>query len=425
MSYFDPQNPGLQNLDDFTSAELAVLLQIATLPNPDADRILFWDNSASSYEWLELGTNLSITGTVLNAAGGGGGGISDGDKGDISVTGSGSVWTIDNDVVTNTKLADMAGHSVKVRVGGSSGDPSDLVLGSHDVLGRNGGDIQSIPAGTNTVLLRKTGNTLGFDKVTESELSTSVNDSLDLADSAVQDLADLGITASAIELNYTDGVTSAIQTQLDGKLGTSLTSARIFVGNGSNVATGVAMSGDATLANTGAITAQPALITGKSSATVASGDLVLIADINDSNNLKQVTAQSIAELNIQQMFVLYGATTLVVPASSTRFLGLEGRETIAASEAGAEIVMKKAGTVKGFYLTTNTAQPASGSFVITVRKNGANTSLTFTIAAGSAAGTYGTDVDVSYVDGDKFSVSAVNNASASSAQLLTTTAKII
>lgn len=35
---------------------------------------------------------------------------------------------------------------------------------------------------------------------------------------------------------------------------TSLTSAHIFVGNGSNVATDVAMSGDATLANTGAIT---------------------------------------------------------------------------------------------------------------------------------------------------------------------------
>jgi hypothetical protein len=44
------------------------------------------------------------------------------------------------------------------------------------------------------------------------------------------------------------------------------------------------------------LTAQPALITGKSAATVAGGDLLLIADINDSNNLKQVTAQSIADL---------------------------------------------------------------------------------------------------------------------------------
>lgn len=38
-----------------------------------------------------------------------------------------------------------------------------------------------------------------------------------LADSAVQDLSDLGITATSTELNYVDGVTSAIQTQFSGK----------------------------------------------------------------------------------------------------------------------------------------------------------------------------------------------------------------
>lgn len=53
--------------------------------------------------------------------------------------------------------------------------------------------------------------------IDETKLDMSVNASLDLADSAVQDLADLGITATATELNYTDGVTSAIQTQIDAK----------------------------------------------------------------------------------------------------------------------------------------------------------------------------------------------------------------
>jgi len=47
--------------------------------------------------------------------------------------------------------------------------------------------------------------------------------SLALADSAVQNLSDLSITSTAAELNYTDGVTSAIQTQLDGKSATSHT----------------------------------------------------------------------------------------------------------------------------------------------------------------------------------------------------------
>lgn len=41
---------------------------IAFLADPDADRILFWDDSAGIVEWLTIGTNLSITGTTLSAS---------------------------------------------------------------------------------------------------------------------------------------------------------------------------------------------------------------------------------------------------------------------------------------------------------------------------------------------------------------------
>jgi Protein of unknown function (DUF2793) len=56
----------------------------------------------------------------------GGGGISDGDKGDISVAGGGLAWTIDADVVTNAKLADMATATFKGRQAAGTGDPQDL-----------------------------------------------------------------------------------------------------------------------------------------------------------------------------------------------------------------------------------------------------------------------------------------------------------
>ena len=59
---------------------------------------------------------------------------------------------------------------------------------------------------------------------------------------------------TATELGYVSGVTSAIQTQLNGKLTSSLTDTHIFIGNGSNVATDTALSGDATLADTGVLT---------------------------------------------------------------------------------------------------------------------------------------------------------------------------
>jgi hypothetical protein len=44
-----------------------------SLSDPGADRVLFWDDSAGAVTWLTMGTNLSITGTTLNATGGGGG----------------------------------------------------------------------------------------------------------------------------------------------------------------------------------------------------------------------------------------------------------------------------------------------------------------------------------------------------------------
>lgn len=46
----------------------------ASLTDPNADRVLFWDDSAGAMTWLTMGTNLTITGTTLDATGGAGGG---------------------------------------------------------------------------------------------------------------------------------------------------------------------------------------------------------------------------------------------------------------------------------------------------------------------------------------------------------------
>jgi len=60
--------------------------------------------------------------------------------------------------------------------------------------------------------------------------------------------------ASNTAIQIAESQVTNLVTDLAGKLTTTLASTNIFVGNGSNVATAVAMSGDATLANTGAIT---------------------------------------------------------------------------------------------------------------------------------------------------------------------------
>lgn len=52
--------------------------------------------------------------------------LTDGDKGDLTLTSSGTVWTIDNDVVTNAKLANVASATFKGRTTVGAGDVEDL-----------------------------------------------------------------------------------------------------------------------------------------------------------------------------------------------------------------------------------------------------------------------------------------------------------
>lgn len=58
------------------------------------------------------------------------GGVSDGDKGNITVSGTGATWTIDNDVVTYAKMQNVsAGNRLLGRHNAGSGDVTELTLG--------------------------------------------------------------------------------------------------------------------------------------------------------------------------------------------------------------------------------------------------------------------------------------------------------
>ena len=50
-------------------------LGLQDLADPDADRIIFWDDSEGALKWLTAGTNLTISGTTISASGGGSGDI--------------------------------------------------------------------------------------------------------------------------------------------------------------------------------------------------------------------------------------------------------------------------------------------------------------------------------------------------------------
>lgn len=89
---------------------------------------------------------------------------------------------------------------------------------------------------------------------------------------------------TATEIGYVNGVTSAIQTQLDAKQTVTLTDAHILVGNASNVAASVAMSGDISISNTG--------VTAIGSGVIVNADINASAAI-DFSKLATLTSTNI------------------------------------------------------------------------------------------------------------------------------------
>jgi hypothetical protein len=167
--------------------------QAATIPNDTvtyakmqnvsaASRLLGRGSASGSGDPQEitLGTGLSMSGTTLSATGGGGasvtisptppgsptagdlwfnsengtlyvyyddgdtqqwvapdnggssGSLTDGDKGDITVSSSGTTWTVDNDAVTYAKMQNVSAASRLLGRGSASGsgDPEEITLGS-------------------------------------------------------------------------------------------------------------------------------------------------------------------------------------------------------------------------------------------------------------------------------------------------------
>ncbi len=130
----------------------------------------------------------------------GGGGVSDGDKGDIVVSAGATVWTIDAGIVSLAKMANATALSVIGNGTNASATPTHLV------------------AGTDGHVMRRSGTTVGFGTVATAGIADSaVTDAKVATAISAAKIADGSV--SNTEFQYLNGVTSNVQTQLDSKLG--------------------------------------------------------------------------------------------------------------------------------------------------------------------------------------------------------------
>jgi collagen type VII alpha len=109
----------------------------------------------------------------------------------------------------------------------------------------------------------------------------------------------------------------------------------------------------------------------------------------------------------------YNSST--VSSSATNYFSLNGgTATGNATEANRQCIVPRSGTVSALYIKTGTTHSASGSIVFTVRLNGADTALTLTIAASTAAGTFSdTTNSFSVSAGDLLTLKAANGSGTS------------
>lgn len=145
---------------------------------------------------------------------------------------------INADVITTTELADNAVATANIQ--------SNAVTLT-----------KIVDAPANTILGNNTGSSADplYMTAAQAQALLSVDDLITLSGVSEGAQNNGTFTGSTIADNQTTkAALQSLETAVEGKLSTTLNSAQVFVGNGSNVATARTLSGDGTLSNTGVLT---------------------------------------------------------------------------------------------------------------------------------------------------------------------------
>lgn len=118
----------------------------ANLSDPNADRLMFWDDSAGAVTWLTAGSGLSISGTTMTASGGGGGALTFLSSASPSAASSSSInscftGSYDNYLIVFSDI-DYSGNAalnMRLRASGTDNTNTTYSYANHKLLSNSAG----------------------------------------------------------------------------------------------------------------------------------------------------------------------------------------------------------------------------------------------------------------------------------------------
>lgn len=320
----------LSSITDALQPLDADLTQIAGLADPNADRLLFWDDSAGVYTHLTLGTNLSITGTTINATGSGG----------IAST------DIDTSAELRALVTDESGTGALIFAGGALGTPSSVTLTNGTGLPVSTG-LTGLGTGGATFLATPSSANLAAFLTGESGTGNPVF-------SSVTDALDTRLTAAEVTWTIADPGADAILAWDDSDTGTEMQTWTLGTGI-SNV--GDVLTLDSDLVTWAGVTPGTGVATFLASPTATNFDAaVAIPDVWMIAFSDETTAITTGTAKVT-FRAPYAVTVTGVKASLTT-VSSSGIPTIDINEAGTTILSTKL-TIDASEKTSTTAATAA------------------------------------------------------------------